>query len=491
MAKVLDMPKLSPTMEEGQISVWHKKVGDAVAVDDLLAEVETDKATMEYRAFDKGTLLQILAPAGAVVKLGDPVAILGAAGEDVSELAAKAGGASAEPAKAEAAKEEPAKEEPAKAEAKAEPAKAEAEAKPAKAEAKAEPAKAEAEAKPAKAEPAAAAEATSGEAGRVKASPYTRKLAHERGLNLRGVQGSGPNGRIIARDLEGLTAPAAQAPAAAAEPAAAKPAAAPAPAAAAPAAAAPAAAAAAPAPAAAPALALAEPEARPLSMMRKAIARRLTESKQNVPHFYLTIDVDADPLHALREQINADLAVGAEEGKALKISFNDMIVKASAIALRRVPECNAQFTAEAILVHRRVDISVAVAVAEGLVTPVVRDADKKSIHAIASEVKELAGRAKAKKLRAEEMSNGTFSISNLGMYGIDAFSAVINPPEGAILAVGQVRREPVVKGDEIVPGRRLSMTLSCDHRVVDGAVGASFLKALRGLLERPMAILIG
>ncbi len=222
-------------------------------------------------------------------------------------------------------------------------------------------------------------------------------------------------------------------------------------------------------------------------MMRKAIARRLTESKQNVPHFYLTIDVDADPLHALREQINADLAVGAEEGKALKISFNDMIVKASAIALRRVPECNAQFTAEAILVHRRVDISVAVAVAEGLVTPVVRDADKKSIHAIASEVKELAGRAKAKKLRAEEMANGTFSISNLGMYGIDAFSAVINPRgrdprrrPGAPRAGGEGRRDR--------PGRRLSMTLSCDHRVVDGAVGASFLRALRGLLERPMAI---
>ena len=467
MAKVLDMPKLSPTMEEGQISVWHKKVGDEVGVDDLLAEVETDKATMEYRAFDKGTLLQILAPAGSVVKLGQPVAILGAAGEDISALAGGAPGpAKAEPAK-DAAKPEPARAEPAK----AEPAKADA----AKAEpAKAEPAKAEAaNAEPAKAEPAPAAEAPV-EAGRVKASPYTRKLAHERGLNLRGVKGSGPNGRIIARDLEGLTAAAAQAPAA---PAAAAPAAAALAAAAAPAAAAPA--------------ALAEPEARPLSMMRKAIARRLTESKQNVPHFYLTVDVDADPLHALREQINADLAIGAEEGKALKVSFNDLIVKASAIALRRVPECNAQFTAEAILVHRRVDISVAVAVAEGLVTPVVRDADKKSIHAIASEVKELAGRAKAKKLRADEMANGTFSISNLGMYGIDAFSAVINPPEGAILAVGQVRREPVVKGDEIVPGRRLTMTLSCDHRVVDGAVGASFLKALRALIERPMQILVG
>ena len=476
MAKILDMPKLSPTMEEGQISVWHKKVGDAVAVDDLLAEVETDKATMEYRAFDKGTLLQILAPAGAVVKLGDPVAILGAVGEDVSALAGNAGAAKAEPAKEEAAKPEPAKEEPANAEpAKPEPAKPEpAKSEPAKPEpAKPEPAKAEA----AKAAPAA--EAPPVEAGRVKASPYVRKLAHERGLTLRGVKGSGPNGRIIARDLEGLTA-AAQAPAA--------------PAATAPAPAAAPVAAAASAPAAAPAAAsaaLAEPEVRPLSMMRKAIARRLTESKQNVPHFYLTIDVDADPLHALREQINAEIVASAEEGKAVKISFNDLIVKASAIALRRVPECNAQFTPEAILVHRRVDISVAVAVAEGLVTPVVRDADKKSVTAIAQEVKELAGRAKAKKLRAEEMSNGTFSISNLGMYGIDAFAAVINPPEGAILAVGQVRREPVVKGDEVVPGRRLAMTLSCDHRVVDGAVGASFLKALRGLIERPMQILVG
>jgi len=394
------------------------------------------------------------------------VAILGAPGEDISALAGSAGAVNTEPAKeeptkpAEPAKAEPAKEEPAE----AEPAKADA--------AKAEPAKAE----PAKAAPAPAAEATPIEAGRVKASPYVRKLAHERGLTLRGVKGSGPNGRIIARDLEGLTA-AVQAPAApAAAPAAAPPAAA---------------AASAAAPAAAAPAALAEPEVRPLSMMRKAIARRLTESKQTVPHFYLTIDVDADPLHALREQINADLAIGAEEGKAPKISFNDLIIKASAIALRRVPECNAQFTAEAILVHRRVDISVAVAVAEGLVTPVVRDADKKSVHAIAQEVKELAGRAKAKKLRADEISNGTFSISNLGMYGIDAFAAVINPPEGAILAVGQVRREPVVKGDEVVPGRRLSMTLSCDHRVVDGAVGASFLKALRGLIERPMQILIG
>ncbi len=191
-------------------------------------------------------------------------------------------------------------------------------------------------------------------------------------------------------------------------------------------------------------------------MMRKAIARRLTESKQTVPHFYLTIDVDADPLHHLREQINADLASSVAAGQtAPKVSFNDLLIKACAIALVRVPECNAQFTPDAILVHRRVDISVAVAVAEGLVTPVVRDADNKGVLEIAAEVRDLAARAKAKKLKPEEMANGTFSISNLGMFGIDSFAAVINPPEGAILAVGQVRREPVVKGESVVPGRRL------------------------------------
>jgi pyruvate dehydrogenase E2 component (dihydrolipoamide acetyltransferase) len=224
--------------------------------------------------------------------------------------------------------------------------------------------------------------------------------------------------------------------------------------------------------------------------MRKTIARRLTEAKQSIPHIYLTIDVDADPLHHLREQINADLAAGAPEGQAPKVSLNDLVIKASAIALRRVPECNVQFTPDAILVHRRVDISVAVAIPEGLVTPVVRDADAKSVLEINAEVRDLAARAKAKKLRPEEMANGTFSISNLGMMGIDFFSAVINPPESAILAVGQVRREPVVKGESIVPGRRLSMTLSCDHRAIDGAVGASFLKALRQLVEHPTQILL-
>lgn len=440
MAKVLDLPKLSPTMEEGQIAKWHKNEGDPVAVDDLLAEVETDKATMEYRSFDKGTLLKILAPAGSVVQLGQPVAILGAPGEDVSALAGAAGAAPA-PAAAAPAPAAPAP------------------AAPAPAPAAPAPAAAPTPAAPAPEAAAPAEQASSiGPTGRVKASPYVRKMAREQGFDLAAVAGSGPGGRIVARDLEGAKpTPAARAPIAA------------------------------PAVATAPG-ALAEAEARPVSMMRKAIARRLAESKQTVPHFYLTIDVDADPLHTLREMVNADLASQGEG--APKVSFNDLVVKACAIALRRVPECNAQWGGDAILIHRRVDISVAVSVPDGLVTPVVRDADRKGVLAIAAEVRDLASRAKAKKLRPEEMANGTFSVSNLGMYGVDAFAAVINPPEGAILAVGQVRREPVVKGDAVVPGRKLAMTLSCDHRVIDGAVGATFLRALRQILEHPAQILL-
>ncbi len=238
-------------------------------------------------------------------------------------------------------------------------------------------------------------------------------------------------------------------------------------------------------------------EVRPLSQMRKAIARRLTESKSTVPHFYLSIDVDAAGLVKLREQINGELA-GASNGKAngeaappLKVSLNDLIIKACAVALARVPECNASFTPEAILIHKRVDISVAVAVADGLVTPIVRRADQKSVVAIAQEVRELASRARSKKLKPEEMADGTFSISNLGMFGIDSFAAVINPPEGAILAVGQVRDEPVIVDGVVVAGKRLAMTLSCDHRVVDGAVGAAFLAELRRLVEHPLRVLTG
>jgi pyruvate dehydrogenase E2 component (dihydrolipoamide acetyltransferase) len=446
MAKVLEMPKLSPTMTEGQLTVWHKKEGDLVAIDDLLAEVETDKATMEFRSFDKGTLLKLLVPAGSQVLLGQPVAIIGAAGEDVSALAGK-GGVSAPTAAA--APPPPSRVGDADRTALAAgPAPASA---PAVSAPHAPRAQAPAAAQPPHAEPADRAN------GRVKASPYVRKIARERDIDLWEVSGSGPNGRIVARDLERAAA------------------------------AVPAAHALAPLPEA--------DEVRPLSMMRKTIARRLTESKQNTPHIYLTIDVDAAPISRLREQINDDLAASTpradagEKAVPLKVSINDLIIKACAIALVRVPDCNASFTPEAILVHRRVDISVAVAIPDGLVTPVVRSADKKSIVAISQEVRELAGRAKAKKLRPEEFTNGTFSISNLGMFGIDSFSAVINPPEGAILAVGRIRSEPVVWEGAVVAGQRLAMTMSCDHRVVDGAVGAKFLAELRNLIERPTQML--
>lgn len=419
MAKLVEMPKLSPTMEEGQIATWHANEGDSIDVDDLLAEVETDKATMEFRSFDSGVLLKILSKAGSVVRLGDPVAIIGEAGENIDDLLAKA---SAKPAAA-----------------------------PATAAATAPSAPVAPESTSASA-PSTVASLSS--TGRVKASPYVRKLARERGLDLRLLAGSGPGGRIVARDLEGASAARTAAPA--------------------------------PTSQALPVVANREPEVRPLSMMRRTIAKRLTESKQNVPHFYLTMDIDAGPLAKLRKSLNADLA-DAPEG--LKVSFNDMIIKATAIALGRVPECNASYTPTALVFHRRVDVSVAVAIDEGLVTPVVRNADTKSLLEISREVRELAGRARDRKLSSEEMTNGTFSVSNLGMYGIEEFAAVINPPEGAILAVGAIRSEPVVQGDSIVAGKRLKVTLSCDHRVVDGAVGSRWLAALRDIIERPTQIL--
>jgi pyruvate dehydrogenase E2 component (dihydrolipoamide acetyltransferase) len=477
MAKILDMPKLSPTMEEGVLQAWHKKEGDPVNVDDLLAEVETDKATMEFRAFDKGTLLKILVPVGTTVKLGQAVAVLGNAGEDVGDLVAKAGGGAAATAPAASAEPRPSAE--------AEPT---ASAKPTdRDEAKPKAAVAEA----ARPEPRAAAPKPKGSLlsrterdvgpegaeaasnGRVLASPYVRKVARERGIDLTAAQGSGEHGRIVPADLDALG----RAPNGASNGGPGAIARVPQQGLGAP--------------------ALAQPEARPLSPMRKTIARRLTQSKQTVPHFYLTIDIDAGPLMELRESINAQLAEGVKKSAAAdapkpeKISLNDLIVKGVAAALLRVPEANAQFSDEALLIHKRVDISVAVAIPDGLVTPVVRNADQKSVVAIAREVRDLASRARAKKLKPEEMSDGTFSISNLGMFGIDEFAAVINPPEGAILAVGQARDEAVVRDGAVVPGKKMAMTLSCDHRVIDGAVGAAFLAELRALLEHPMRVLTG
>ena len=477
MAKILDMPKLSPTMEEGVLSAWHKNEGDEIQVDDLLAEVETDKATREFRAFDKTTLLKILVVAGTNVKLGQAVAIVGNAGEDVSELVAKSAGVSGSAPTEKHPDAEPAPKTP---ESNVAAPQAPAQSRPAETL----PPPAVRNLKPA-ARPnvldrtSREAEPDDGEprdGARVLASPYVRKVAREMGIDLHGAQGSGPGGRIVAGDLETIKG-ASRAMQRTVSPITLQ------------------------ASRGAESARYAEPEVRPLSMMRKTIARRLTEAKQTVPHFYLTIDVDASELVLLREHINGELAgsapkngangSGEAEGKPLKVSVNDLLIKACATALTRVPECTAQCTPDAILVHRRVDISVAVAIPDGLVTPVVRNADAKSVVAIAREVRDLAARARAKKLKPEEMQDGTFSISNLGMFGIDAFAAVINPPEGAILAVGQVREEPVVRDGQVAAGKKITLTLSCDHRVVDGAVGAAFLAELRGLIERPLRVLTG
>ena len=524
MAKILDMPKLSPTMEEGLLTTWHKKEGDDVEVDELLAEVETDKATMEFRSFDKGTILKLLVEAGSEVKLGQPVAVLGKKGEDIDDLLAKAGGGStkAEKAAPDAEDDEESEDESEDEESEDEdepdetdetgdsaPAEdeesddEEAEEKPkakkkksknkdkdaAKSEKKkkkksdADAPKSKGDAKAPEEAPAARPPAPKGslltrteragapgpkaESG-VMASPYVRRLAREQGIDLAGKRGSGPHGRLTPDDLGSLQST----PKTEASPTGT-------------------------ALARTPAAERADrAEKKPLSPMRKTIARRLTESKQNVPHFYLSIDVDVRALSAFRETVNEELARGFKPGddlsaKPAKVSLNDFLIKACALALVRVPACNASFTPEALVFHHRVDVSVAVAVPDGLVTPVVRDADKKSLVAIAGEVRDLASRARSKKLAPEEMQDGTFSISNLGMFGIDSFSAVINPPEGAILAVGQVRDVPIVENGQLVAGKQLGLTLSCDHRVVDGAVGAAFLAELRALLEQPLRIVTG
>jgi pyruvate dehydrogenase E2 component (dihydrolipoamide acetyltransferase) len=455
MAKIIGLPKLSPTMEEGTLVRWVKQEGDPLEVDDLIAEVETDKATMEFRSFDRGVLLKQLAAEGATLQPDQPVAIIGNKGEDISALLKKvgAGGAKSEaPAKPELA---PAKQPAAEAK----------QAAPAPAAKESEPEQ-EAGAETPEAEPPAP--------GRVFASPVVRRIAREKDIDLSGVEGSGPHGRVIKRDVEalasrvGLPGTPLRGPSAP-PPSMKKPAAAPARA---------------PEPAQARAASgEAGERVEKLSQMRKTIARRLTESKREVPHFYLTIDVDAEPIMRLREQLNQSLS-------GEKVSVNDVLIKACAVALRRMPRVNVSFAGDSMIYHEDVNISVAVAVPDGLMTPVVRRADQLGVLEISRQVRELAGRAKEKKLKPEEMQGGTFSISNLGMFGIDWFSAVINPPEGAILAVGSVRDEPVVRAGAVVPGKKLALTMSCDHRVVDGAIGAEWLKLLRGLLESPLSMLL-
>ena len=422
MAKIIGLPKLSPTMEEGTLVAWTKKEGDEVDVDDLLAEVETDKATMEFRSFDRGVLLKILVPEGETLEPDVPVAIIGKAGEDISDLLKQVEAAAAA-AKATATVSVPA----------SVPVPV--------------PVSAPAPAPVSAPAPASVSVSVSAEGGRVLSSPLVRRLARERSIDLGVVQGSGPQGRIVKRDVESFAGGGVGGPV--------------------------------------PTGGRLPPRVVKASSMRRTIARRLTESKQTVPHYYLTIDVDIGPLADARKAMNAEL-----EAIGKKVSLNDLIIKAAAVALRRAPEVNASWMGKEIHYHQVVDVSVAVAVEDGLMTPVVRDADRKGVAQIADEVRDLAARAREKKLQPEEMTNGTFSISNLGMFGIEEFTAVINPPEGAILAVGTIRNEPVVEDGEIAPGQRMRFTMSCDHRVIDGATGARFMEAFKRIVESPLNMLL-
>ena len=426
----ITMPRLSDTMEEGTIARWHKQPGDAVNVGDVLVEIETDKATMDYEAYEAGTLVEILVPEGEVATIGSLIARLdnGKAGAAVVPAPTSTSETAATPAAPAAAAEETA----------------------------------EAVSPPPVATPAPVESADDAE--RRIASPLVRKLAREHGLDLRQVRGSGPGGRIIRADLDGLLA------VATAEAEAHK----------------------------GPAMPLASgplldakrgSEQIPFTNVRRVIARRLGESARTVPHFYATAVADAEALVQLRSALNEQLLA---TGRA-KVSVNDLLIRACALALREHPMVNASYVSDAsttMLVHHRINIGVAVASVNGLVVPVITDADQKSVSQLGAETKQLATQAGTKGLSLDQMSGGTFTISNLGMYGIEEFTAIINPPESAILAVGATKREPVGVGDEIVLRHRLRYTLSADHRIIDGALAAEFLQTLTRLIESPLSLIV-
>lgn len=452
----ITMPALSPTMEEGNLAKWLVKEGDKVAPGDVIAEIETDKATMEVEAVDEGTVAKLVVPAGTeAVKVNALIAILAADGEDVAE-AAKGGNAApaASQAKAEAPKQEVAKAEAPKEE--AAPAKAE---KPA--------------ADQASAPSTPAPVAKSGE--RIFASPLARRLAKEAGLDLTAVSGSGPHGRIVKTDVE----KAAASGGAKAAPAAAASAGAPA-------------AAFAKGPSEEAVLKLFEPgsyELVPHDGMRKVIAKRLVESKQTVPHFYVSVDCELDTLLALRAQLNA--AAPEKDGKpAYKLSVNDMVIKALALALRDVPDANVSWTESNMVKHKHSDVGVAVSIPGGLITPIIRKAEEKSLSTISNEMKDYGKRAKERKLKPEEYQGGTTAVSNMGMMGVKSFSAVINPPHATILAVGAGEQRAVVKNGEIKIANVMTVTLSTDHRCVDGALGAELIGAFKRYIENPMGMLV-
>lgn len=422
MAVKIEMPKLSDTMEEGVIAKWNVKEGDKVSSGDVIAEVDTDKATMEVEAFDDGIILKIMAKEGDAIPLGGLIAIIGEEGEDISDLIDGAGNGDDEKAEKETKKE--AKEE------------------------RKEPVKEEKKEKDSKKDKDKAEEddksASASENGRVKASPLARKMAEEKSIDLSSVKGTGPDGRIIKRDIEDYK-PGKKA-------------------------------------AAAVSFESEEPEDFKISQMRKTIARRLSESKFTSPHFYETIDIDMEPVIKARTDLN--------EVSDVKISFNDIVVKACAVALRRHPAVNSSWQGDIIRKHGDVNVAVAVAIDDGLMTPVIRHTDKKNLRQISAETRELAGLSRDKKLQPDQMEGSTFTISNLGMFGIEEFTAIINPPNACILAVGAIRDVPVVKNGEVVPGKRMKVTLSSDHRIVDGAKAAEFLNTVRQLLENPLSMLL-
>ena len=429
MSIEIKMPALSPTMEEGTLAKWLVKEGDTVKAGDLMAEIETDKATMEFEAVDEGVIAKIVIAEGTDgVKVGTVIAVLAGEGEDAASVSAP---------KAEAPK--------------------------------AEAPKAEAAPAPAAAPASAPAAAPKADGDRVKASPLARRIAAEKGVDLSGVAGSGPNGRIVKADVADAKAGTAPAPKAAEAPAAA-------------------AAPAASAPAAAPASVWYDEsiphEVEKLSNIRKTIARRLTEAKQTIPHIYLTVDIQLDALLKLRGQLNKSL-----EGRGVKLSVNDMLIKALAVALAQVPKCNVTFAGDKLVKYSRADISVAVSTPTGLITPIIRDAANIGLASISTQMKELADRAKEGKLQPHEYQGGTASISNMGMFGIKQFDAVINPPQAMILAVGAGEKRPYIVDDALGVATVMSATGSFDHRAVDGADGAELMKVLKALIESPMGLL--
>jgi pyruvate dehydrogenase E2 component (dihydrolipoamide acetyltransferase) len=406
----ITMPKLSDTMLEGTLIKWHKKAGDKISVGDVIADVETDKATMEMEAFDDGTITDILIPEGGVVKVGEPIANLEGGKKSAVKSSPTATPAASAPAVTAPAVTAPTTAKP--------------------------------------------MSTISADGSRVKASPLAKKIALERGVNLSGVQGTGPGGRIVAADVP-ATASAQTRSAAPAAPRIEVP--------------------------------FSDSDTKtPLSGMRRTIAERLLASKTQIPHFYLSIEIDAAPLAKLRKDLNA----AAEAAGTAKVTVNDFILLAAARAAKQHPKVNAAFAGDSVVEYGSVNLSVAIAVEDGLITPVIRDAQNLSLREISTAVKDLAVRARSKKIKPEEYQGGTLTISNLGAYGIDSFYAIINPPQAAILAVGAIVKKPVVNAqDQIVAGQRMTISLSGDHRVVDGAAGAEFLATIRKSLESPTSLL--